>query len=158
MSRPQRFRRIITGGQIGSLALDTSLVPHEAQYCQTLLDLIDNKDAFTLPIDQEDSAWVVASIKEVRTLATSTVSLVDAEEVVEEVRNIATACRQFMRDFHPNLTAPVQQAALEALRVEVGGSLAVLVRILGLRPPQDFILTPYEGRALRVLEGWLDRT
>lgn len=157
MSRPRRFRRVVTGGSVTSLGLDTSLVPTDAHHCQQLLSLIDNKDVFTAPVHREVSSHVLDSVKEVRKMATATEGLVDGEETYEEVHNIATACRQFMRDYDDSMDSAVLAAALESLRAEVGGSLEVLVRILGLRPTTDFDLTPYERRAITILEGWLDR-
>lgn len=90
-------------------------------------------------------------------MATATEGLVDGEEAYEEVHNIAEACRQFMRDYDTSMDTAVLDAALASVRAEVGGSLGVLVRLLGLRPPREFDLAPFEGRSLRVLEGWLDR-
>lgn len=157
MSRPRRFRRVVTGGSVTSLGLDMSLVPTDAHHCQQLLSLIDNKDVFTAPVRREVSSHVLDSVKEVRTMATATEGLVDGEETYEEVHNIAKACRQFMRDYDASMDGAVLAAALDSLRAEVGGSLGVLVKILGLRPTRDFDLTPYEGRAITILQGWLDR-
>ncbi|MGB3686594.1 MAG: hypothetical protein WA991_12295 [Ornithinimicrobium sp.] len=158
MSRPRRYRRVVTGGSLTSLGLDMSLVPADGHHCQQLLSLIDNKDIFTAPVDREVSRHVLDSVKEVRTMATATEGLVDGEETYEEVHHIAGACRLFMRDYDANMDSLVFATALESLRAEVGGSLGVLVKILGLRPTREFDLTPYEGRATTILQGWLDRT
>lgn len=163
MGRPKRYKRVITGAGIGfgasgfSASMATALVPADEQHCQVLIDVIDDKDAFVMSPNREDGTWVVSSIAEVRKLATSTLSLVDSVEAMEEARNIANACRTFMRDYHEGDDPRVLQACLLAMRAEVGESVAFLVKMFGLRPPSRFDVTPYEPRALEILSGWLDR-
>lgn len=161
MVRPRRHKRVITGGG-GSAAgfgfsVSTALVPTDAQHCQVLVDVIDDKDAFVMDPNREDGARVIASIAEVRKLATSTGSLVDSVEGMEEAQNIATACRTFMRDYREGDDPRVLAACLSAMRAEVGESVAVLVKMLGLRPPSRFDVSPYEPRAMDILSGWMDR-
>ena len=131
MARPRRYRRIITGGGIstGGISVDTSLLPTEAHHCQQLVDLIDDKDAFVAPHSMELGDEVVSSIAEVRRMATSTKSLLDSEETRAETENIATACRNFMRDYHAGDDPRVLTACLDALRKEVAMALAVQKRI-----------------------------
>lgn len=163
MGRPTRYKRVITGAGMGigvsgfSAAMATALVPSDEQHCQVLIDVIDDKDAFVMSPNREVGTRVVSSIAEVRKLATSTVSLVDSVEAMEEAKNIATACRTFMREYSEGDDPRVLQGCLSALRADVGESVAFLVKILDLRPPTRFDVTPYEPRALEILSGWLDR-
>lgn len=158
MRRPKRFRRVITGGNVGNgIGVDSELVHTDAHHCQQLLALIDNKDVFTASVTLEVPGHVVESVKEVRSMAHSTAGLVDGEESYEEVHNIANACRQFMREYDTSMSVEVLGAALQALRAEVGESLSVLTRVLSLRPTKRFDLAPYEMRGTRILEGWLNR-
>jgi hypothetical protein len=163
MGRPKRYKRVITGAGIGfgasgfSASMATALVPSDGQHCQVLVDVIDDKDAFVMSPTREVGTRVLVSIAEVRKLATSTVSLVDSVEVMEEARNIATACRTFMRNYDESDDPRVLEACLLAMRADVGESVAFLVKMLDLRPPTRFDVTPYEPRALEILSGWLDR-
>lgn len=134
------------------------LVETDAHHCQRLVSLIDNKLVFRADVYQEVPTYVIKSVKEVRTQATATEGLVDGEETYQEVHNIARACSLFMQDYDDSMDQTVLVTLLESLRAEVGGSLAVLVRILDLRAPTDLDLTPYEGRSIAIIEGWLDRT
>lgn len=138
-------------------ALDTSLVLSDAHHCQVLVDVIDDKDAFVVHSNFEKGAHVVASIGEVRKLATSTVSLVDSVEALEEAKNIATACRTFMRDYSEDDDPRVLAACLSALRADVGESVAFLVKILSLRAPTNFDVSSYEPRALDIVQSWLNK-
>lgn len=137
--------------------ISSSLVPSDAHHCQILVDFIDDKDAFVESHHREIGAHVLSSVGEVRKLATSTLSLVDSVEAMEEVKNIATACRTFMRNYDAGDDQRVMSSSLAAMRAEAGGSVAFLVRILGLRPTSRFDVTAFEPRATEILEGWLDR-
>ncbi|WP_152915957.1 hypothetical protein [Arthrobacter sp. RIT-PI-e] len=107
--------------------------------------------------DREVGARVFVSIEEVRKLAVSTQSLVESVEAMEEARNIATACRTFMREYKEGDDPRVLAGILSAMRADVGESVAFLVQMLGLRPPSRFDVSPFEQRALDVLAGWLNR-
>lgn len=155
--RQRKLKPIVVGLSAGGLSVQTQLVPTDASHCQTLVDLIDSKDVFTAPIASEVGDDVVASVKEVRSMAVSTQSLLESLEGSEEARCIANACKTLMRDYRPGMDQLVLDTALQALRAEVGGSIAVLVRLFNLRPPVAFNVAPYDGRALQILESWLDR-
>lgn len=158
LKRIRKLKRVITGGSIGGLSIATQLVPTDAAHCQELVDVIDNRRVFTAPVTLEIGDDVIKSVKEVRSLAVSTQSLVDTLEASEEARCIAQACQTLMRDYRPGMDDRVLDAALQALRAEVGGSVSVLVRIFNLRGPVEFDVSDYADRATQVLEGWLDRT
>lgn len=151
------MKPIIVGFGAGGFNVDTQLVPTDASHCQKLVDLIDSKDVFTAPIASEVGDDVVASVKEVRSMAVSTQSLLESLEGSEEASCIADACRTLMRDYRPGMDQLVLDTALQALRAEVGGSVRVLVRVFDLRPPVAFNVKPYDGRATQILESWLDQ-
>lgn len=155
--RQRKMKPIIVGFGAGGFSVDTQLVPTDASHCQKLVDLIDSKDVFTAPIASEVGDDVVASVKDVRSMAVSTQSLLESLEGSEEARCIADACRTLMRDYRPGMDQLVLDTALQALRAEVGGSVRVLVRVFDLRPPVAFDVTPYDGRAMQILESWLDQ-
>ncbi|KNC20359.1 hypothetical protein AC792_01130 [Arthrobacter sp. RIT-PI-e] len=161
VARPDHYKRVITGGGLGvpgfSASISTALVPTDAKHCQVLVDVIDDKDAFVMHPDREVGARVFVSIEEVRKLAVSTQSLVESVEAMEEARNIATACRTFMREYKEGDDPRVLAGILSAMRADVGESVAFLVQMLGLRPPSRFDVSPFEQRALDVLAGWLNR-
>lgn len=159
MTRPRRYRRIITGGGISTsgFSVDTSLLPTEAHHCQQLVDLIDDKDVFVAPHSMEIGSEVVPSVAEVRRMATSTKGLLDSEETRAETENIAAACRHFMRDYKVGDDPRVLNASLDALRKEVGTSVAFLVDILKLHAPTNFDISSYRISATEILDGWLKK-
>ncbi|WP_026553135.1 hypothetical protein [Arthrobacter sp. H20] len=120
-----------------------------------LVDVIDGKDVFVVAPQTEIPDEVIDSVKEVRRIATSTVSLVESLEVMEEVRHIETACKTFMRDYHKGDDVAALATGLEALRADVGESVAFLAKVLKLRGPSRFDVSPYEPRATEILQGWL---
>lgn len=98
----------------------------------------------------------ITSIAEVRKLATSTGSLVGSVEAREEAKNIASACRTFMRDFDNSDDPRVSTACVAALRTEVGESVVVLVQLLSLQRPSRFNVAAFKPRALEILSSWMD--
>lgn len=159
MKRPNRYKRIITGvtGSATGFGVSSTILPSEADHCQKLVALIDNKDVFTADIGREVPDAVIKAVQEVRSMAVSTEGLIDGEETYGEVNNIARACRQFMRDYDTSMDPEVLEAALMALRASVGESVAFLVHVLELRPPKDFDVSPYQERGLDILSEWLNR-
>lgn len=159
MGRPKRYRRIVTGGGVSltGASVSTSLVPTDAQHCQVLVGFIDDKDVFTAPFHREVPVFALDSVEQVRKIATGTRSLVDSVEVEEEVKHIAAACRTFMREYRAGEPDEVFETCLAAMRAEVGESVAVLVKLLALRPPTNFDVGPYEHRATEILDGWMSR-
>ena len=164
-SRPKMHKRMITGGSIsagafgvsGGLGVSTSMFPTDAAHCRKLLDVIDDKRAFIDVGPRENGQWVVESLSEVRKMATATASLLESEEGVAEVKNIATACRVFMRDYDPGDRPDVLDACLEALRAEVGTSVEALRLMYGLPALVNFNTKRFNRSAIDVLEGWLNR-
>lgn len=148
---PPGCRRVITGGSIGlggeslTLGVDTALVRTDVHHAQVLVDFIDDKDVFVVPFDLEVPDHAIESVKEVRSLATSTATLLESAEAAHQAKAIASACRDFMRAVNSD-DPVVLNAALDALRAQVGSAGGVLVRILGLTPPRRFDIQKYRQR------------
>lgn len=124
----------------------------DAAYLQTLMDFIDDKEAFWGALHREDPKQVFSSVKAVRALATATKSSCDTEEGAEAASEIATACRAYMRE--ADLTdRTVQAAKLDALRKEVGRNLCLAIHDFGLVPPDNFDLSGFEGAVDHVVRN-----
>lgn len=148
---PPGYRRVITGGSIGAggggltLGLDTELVRTDGHHAQVLVDFIDDKDVFVAPFHLEVPDHAIKSVKEVRSLATSTATLLGSAEAADRARAIASACRVFMREVKSD-DPIVLNAALSALRAQVALAVGVLVRIFSLTPPTRLDIQEYRER------------
>lgn len=165
---PRYTKRVITGGSLtpgwdpatGSfslgLGIDTEVLRTDAFHVQALVDLIDSKDLFSAPVHTEVARHTVSSAAEVRSMATSTASIVESIEAREESLRIATAGRRYMRDVKAITTEVVLDTALDALRANTLPSVWVLVSLFELHPPRTLGATPRDTRrGIALLEDLL---
>lgn len=158
--RMKKYRRVLTGVSVSLSGLggSSTLVQTDQSHLDNLVNLIDNKGVFYDDLDIEKSAYLVDSVKEVRTLATATESLVESVEAYEIASNIADACRVFMRDFDQTMDTCVWKGVLQALRVQVVRYVSLATLIYGVPAPKNLDVQPHDDYVEQKYEEWRNQS
>lgn len=156
LKRMKKFKNVFAGVTVGSsyLQVSSKTIKTDGAYLDKLIILIDNKGIFYDQMANERPERFVDSVKEVRTLANATESLVESQEAADIAFNIADACRVFMRDFDVTMNPSVWQGVLTALRAQVSRYVSLAVVAFDVPAPRNFKLKPSGDWVQQKLLEW----
>ncbi|MFC9832567.1 hypothetical protein ACFVKB_01880 [Rhodococcus sp. NPDC127530] len=140
-----------TGGGISG-----TYVKSDAQYCQELVGVIQDRRAMYRPVDAEQWGLVRTSIDSIRVYAKNAQYLPGSDEARKSIGRIRRACVDFADDFdNYGHDEEIMKVSLLALRKRIGVEVLALVEKYNL--DTDLDLAEYRESGLKTLLSWFKR-
>ncbi|AII05163.1 hypothetical protein [Rhodococcus opacus] len=141
----------LTGGGVSG-----TFVKSDAQQCQELVGVIQDRRAMYQPVDEEQWDFVRSSVDAIRTYSRNAQYLPSSDEARKAIGRIRRACSDFANDFDRyGHDEKIMKVSLLALRKRIGVELLALVEKYDL--DTDLDLAEYRESGLKTLLGWFKR-
>lgn len=145
---PTGFSASLTGGGVSG-----TLVKSDQSICQAFVDYVADKRFVTDDIRTEVGDHVFQSVQNVRNYAVQAMHLPRSRTARQSMKNVANACRDYVRGVSGDVDQPTLEVALLALRKRIGVELVALVTKYSLDCDVD--LTEFRDDGIEVLERWM---